>query len=61
MNKKWSIRDYLSPVFLLLSVLLLVFAVATPRTVGDTDTAARKMERRLSLRMARLDYFIDHP
>ena len=61
MNKKWSIRDYLSPVFLLLSVLLLIFAVATPRTVGDTDTAARKMERRLSLRMARLDYFIDHP
>ena len=61
MNKKWSIRDSWAPVLLLLSVVLLVFAVATPRTVGDTGSAARKVERRLARRMARLDYFAARP
>ncbi|MBO4671389.1 MAG: hypothetical protein J5640_06070 [Bacteroidales bacterium] len=61
MNKSRNIRDYILLVPALLSVVLLVFAVATPRAVGDTDSAARKVERRLTRRMARLDWYVQHP
>ena len=61
MNRKRTIKDYLSPVLALLSIVLLVFAVATPRTVGDTASAARGVERRLERRMARLDWYASHP
>ena len=61
MNRKWFIRDALWPALLVLSVVLLIFAVATPRAVGDTDSAARKVERRLERRMAALDYYIARP
>jgi hypothetical protein len=61
MNRRRNIRDYIWLVPAVLSIVLLVFAIATPRAVGDTDTAARKVERRLSRRMARLDWYIQHP
>ena len=61
MNKRWTIRDYIAPVLALVSIVLLVFAVASPRTVGDTDTAAGKLQKRLERRMSRLDYFVAHP
>lgn len=61
MSKKWSIRDYVWPGLLILSVVLLVFAVATPRAVGDTDSAARKVERRLQRRMAKLESYVSRP
>lgn len=61
MNRKWTIRDYIAPVLALISIVLLIFAVASPRTVGDTDSAARKVQKRLEWRMSRLDYYVAHP
>ena len=61
MNKRWTTWDYLAPVLALVSVVLLIFAVASPRAVGDTDSAARKVQRSLERRMSRLDHFVSHP
>ena len=48
MNRRRNIRDHIWLALAVLSLVLMVFAVATPRAVGDTDSAARKVERRLS-------------
>ena len=61
MSRKFDIRNYIWAVLLLVSAVVLVFAVSTPRVVGDTASEARKMERLLSARMARLDWFVGHP
>jgi signal transduction histidine kinase len=61
MNRRRNIRDHIWLALAVLSLVLMVFAVATPRAVGDTDSAARKVERRLSRRMARLDWYVQHP
>ena len=61
MSRKFDIRNYIWAVLLLVSAVVLVFAVSTPRVVGDTASEARKMERLLSARMARLDWYVGHP
>ena len=61
MSRKFDIRNYIWAVLLLVSAVVFVFAVSTPRVVGDTASEARKMERLLSARMARLDWFVGHP
>lgn len=48
-------------VLAVVSAVLLVFAVATPRSVGDTSSEARKVQRRLASRMARLEYYETRP
>ena len=61
MNKKINIRNYIWVAFALLSAVLLIFAVASPRSLGDTASEARKVQRRLAARMARLDYYESRP
>ena len=61
MSKKFRFLDIFVPVLLAVSAILLIIAVAVPRSVGDTRAAASKMEKRLERRMARLDRYIDHP
>lgn len=61
MSKRINIRDYIWAVLALLSAVLLIFAVATPRSLGDTSSEARKVQQRLSRRMARLEWFENHP
>ena len=61
MNKRTLIWDYVWVVLAVISAVLLAFAVATPRSVGDTESEARKIERRLTRRMARLEYYETRP
>ena len=61
MNRKFRIWDWIWVAFALLSVVLLAFAVATPRSVGDTSSEAVKIQRRLARRMARLEYYENRP
>ena len=61
MNRKHRFLDILVPVLVALSALLLLIAVAAPRSVGDTRAAADKMELRLQSRMAKLERYIDRP
>ena len=61
MNKRFNIKDYVWAVLALFSVVLLVFAVATPRSIGDTAQEARKVQRQLAKRMARLESFETRP
>ncbi len=61
MNKRFNIRDYLWAVLALFSVVLIVVAVAMPRSIGDTAQEARKVQRRLAKRMARLESFETRP
>lgn len=61
MNRKFNIWDYICAVLTLLSAVLLIFAVATPRAVGDTGAEALKVQRLLSRRMARLESYENRP
>ena len=61
MNKKLCFNDILIPLLVLLSAVLLVVAVASPRSVGDTRDTARKVERRLERRMRQLDSYAARP
>lgn len=61
MSRKVSLRDYIIPVLVAASALLVLFAVLSPRSVGDTRTVASKVEKRLQRRMAKLDWYIAHP
>ena len=61
MSKKLSFRDYIVPALVALSVLLMILAVLSPRSVGDTRTLAAKIEKRLQRRMQTLDRYIDRP
>ncbi|MBQ7622300.1 MAG: hypothetical protein IJS66_00990, partial [Bacteroidales bacterium] len=56
MNRKFF--DYILLACAVLSAVLLFAAVASPRYAGDTASAARKVERRLSSRMAKLERFV---
>ncbi|MBQ9463546.1 MAG: hypothetical protein IJU68_07840 [Bacteroidales bacterium] len=60
MNRKLRIRNYIWVVLALVSVVLLIFAVSTPRSVGDTASEARKVQRHLVRRMDRLDWYMSH-
>lgn len=61
MNRKFNIWDYVFAGLTLLSAVLLIFAVATPRSVGDTGSEAAKVQRLLSRRMARLEAYENRP
>ena len=61
MNRKFNIWDYVFAGLTLLSAVLLIFAVATPRSVGDTGSEAAKVQRLLSHRMARLESYENRP
>ena len=61
MSKNPRFLDILVPVLVAASALLLLIAVAKPRSVGDTRSAAAKVERHLERRMAKLDRYIDRP
>ena len=61
MNRKFNIWDYVFAGLTLLSAVLLIFAVATPRSVGDTGSEAAKVQRLLSRRMARLESYENRP
>ncbi|MCH5173365.1 MAG: HAMP domain-containing protein [Bacteroidales bacterium] len=61
MSRRIAIRSWIAPALIVASALLLLVAFAAPRSVADTAAAARKVEKRLSRRMARLDYFAAHP
>ena len=61
MNKRFDKWDIVWVALALFSALLLVFAVAMPRSIGDTVSEASKVQRRLARRMARLEYFENHP
>jgi len=61
MNRRLKIRDYIWAALALLSAVLLVFAIASPRSLGDTASEARKVQRRLARRMARLEYYESRP
>ena len=61
MSKSILIRNYFWVVLAVLSAVLLGFAVATPRSFGDTVSEARKIQRRLSSRMARLESYESRP
>ena len=61
MNRKFRIWDWIWVAFALLSAVLLAFAVATPRSVGDTASEAMKIQRRLAGRMSKLEYYENHP
>ena len=61
MNKKPDIKGYIWVVLALLSAVLLVFAVSTPRSVGDTVSEARKVQKHLERRMDRLEWYKAHP
>ena len=61
MSKRTIIRNYAWTVLALLSAVLLIFAIAMPRSIGDTASEARQLERRLANRMARLEYYENRP
>ncbi|MBR4826523.1 MAG: hypothetical protein IKZ91_01400 [Bacteroidales bacterium] len=61
MSKKLTFRDILLPALVLASVVLLIWAVSSPRSVGDTAATAVKVEKHLSRRMKQLDRYIDRP
>lgn len=61
MNSKPRITEVLVWVLAAAAALLLLVAVAAPRSVGDTRVAAARMEKRLERRMARLDWYSEHP
>ena len=52
-GKKYNWRDYLAWGLLLLSVFTLVWATAIDHSPGNTDQAARRVEKVLARRMAR--------
>ena len=60
-NRKPGITEVLVLVLAAAAALLLLLAVAAPRSVGDTRAAASRMEKRLERRMARLDWYTEHP
>ncbi len=59
MSKK-TIKNYIVPVLVALSALLLVVAVLSPRAVGDTRSVASKVQRNLERRMEKLDWYAAH-
>ena len=61
MSKKYSFRDIYVPALAVMSVVFLLLAVLSPRSIGDTRIAASKVEKRLERRMARLDWYTLHP
>ena len=61
MSRKYSFRDIYVPLLAILSIVLFLIAVLSPRSVGDARVAAEKVEKRLERRMARLDWYISHP
>ncbi|MBO4566447.1 MAG: hypothetical protein J5695_04400 [Bacteroidales bacterium] len=61
MSKKYSFRDIYVPLLGILSVVFLLLAVLSPRSVGDTRIAANKVEKHLERRMAKLDWYVNHP
>ena len=58
-GKKYNWRDYLAWGLLLLSVFTLVWATAIDHSPGNTDQAARRVEKVLDRRMARLDSYME--
>ncbi len=61
MSRRLRTWDYVWIALAVLSAVSFVLAVTMPRSVGDAATAARKIEQRLSRRMARLDWYAAHP
>ena len=55
-NHTW--RDYLSWGLLIISVFILVWATAIDHSPGNTEQAARRVEKVLARRMARLDAYM---
>ena len=55
-NHTW--RDYLSWGLLIISVFVLVWATAIDHSPGNTEQAARRVEKVLARRMARLDAYM---
>ena len=47
--------------FALVSILLLIFAISTPRSVSDTAAEARRVQRHVANRMARLESYALRP
>lgn len=61
MTRRLRTWDYVWIALAVLSAAALVLAVTVPRSVGDAASAARRIEHRLSRRMARLDWYAAHP
>ena len=59
MNKK--VKDLIVLLLALAGAFLLLFAVMSPRSIGDTALTAAKLQKRLEKRMNRLEWYIDHP
>ena len=57
-EKRFGWRDYLSWGLLLLSAFILLWATAIDSSPGNTEQAARRVEKVLSRRMARLDGYM---
>ena len=57
-GKRHTWRDYLSWGLLILSVLVLVWTTAIDHSPGNTEQAARRVEKVLARRMARLDAYM---
>ena len=57
-GKKYGWRDYLSWGLLLLSVSVLLWATAFDSSPGNTDQAAKRVEKTVDRRMNRLDSYI---
>ena len=57
-GKKHTWRDYLSWGLLMLSVFVLVWTTAIDHSPGNTEQAARRVEKVLARRMARLDTYM---
>ena len=57
-KKRYGWRDYLSWGLMLLSVFLLLWATAFDSSPGNTDQAARRVEKAVDRRMNKLDMYI---
>ena len=57
-GKKHTWRDYLSWGLLMLSVFVLVWTTVIDHSPGNTEQAARRVEKVLARRMARLDTYM---